>query len=836
MTRVGTTRRRRPRLGLFLQGVGYEYQDEIIAGAASECAASDVDLMCFAGGDLGGGTDDHRNGIYSLATPESLDGVVIAAGVMAKTRASREFAELKQRLNGIPIVGLAAILGDTPSVLIENSRCVRHLTEHLIDVHRRERVAFIEGLGAESEARLAGYLEALHSRGLERDPELHAEGKYVEDGGAAAVETWFRSGVRLPDAIVAANDWMALGAIRALTNRGLRVPEDISVVGFDDIAEARFRLPSLTTIRQPSARLGVCGVRTVLRILAGEQVDAVQLLPTVPLIRRSCGCFGGGIGGLLDEQPLAPLARTAPQRWTWARLLHANAPNVVSQLPADWSERLEEALERDLEGGTEVAFASVLERYVAANAQQGNVSAWHNMVLAMVPDPTTPFPNWDPAKHDVRLARVRERAHIVIGMQAERVQGERRLKKEALLRRLSSTSTSVRSAMNHNQLREALLEQLPLLGIQRTFVACTPGGLTPDTPAELLLGYDSEVGEIPESRGVQFRSGELIPEPLETSRRTSTMVIPASFRNSEPLGFFLMEFTEIDGTIFDSLREQLSVALKGIQLLENLVQEATLRGQADRARLEGELSIARKIQSAVLPKNLDVIGLDLATLMVPAAEIGGDYFDVLPFAGGAWLSIGDVAGHGLQAGLEMLMLQSMMAALVEGQPGVDPLVVWSRLNAVLTHNTRSRLATNDHVTLSILRYTADGSVVGVGAHEDIIVHRARTGRCECVPTPGVWAGVMADPPSHVLQLYSLRLEPGDVMILYTDGLTEARNKDHELFGLERLTAEIEAHRTLNAGELCQHLYDVVAEWTEERDDDVSLIVARYSGSPREGKT
>ncbi|MCA9720766.1 MAG: SpoIIE family protein phosphatase, partial [Myxococcales bacterium] len=206
---------------------------------------------------------------------------------------------------------------------------------------------------------------------------------------------------------------------------------------------------------------------------------------------------------------------------------------------------------------------------------------------------------------------------------------------------------------------------------------------------------------------------------------------------------------------------------------------------AGKERLERELEIAERIQTSILPRAPEVNGYAIASEMTTASEVGGDYFDVLPAGDRCWIGIGDVAGHGLKAGLVMLMVQSCVAALVREQPTASPADHVRALNRVLVDNIRERLEQDEHVTFSLLRIETDGRVVYAGAHEEMIVCRAATGACELIPTPGTWLGV--DPNIDLVTRDSeLRLEDGDLLLLYTDGLTEARSPAREMFGVQRL--------------------------------------------------
>ena len=126
--------------------------------------------------------------------------------------------------------------------------------------------------------------------------------------------------------------------------------------------------------------------------------------------------------------------------------------------------------------------------------------------------------------------------------------------------------------------------------------------------------------------------------------------------------------------------------------------------------------------------------------MHAATEVGGDYYDVVPVDDGCWLGIGDVAGHGLGTGLVMLMMQSGIGALARKMPDAAPRDLLLALNTMLVENVRERLGQHEHATLTLIRYRRDGSLTFAGAHEEMLVRRAATGRCERIETPGAVGG------------------------------------------------------------------------------------------------
>jgi sigma-B regulation protein RsbU (phosphoserine phosphatase) len=274
---------------------------------------------------------------------------------------------------------------------------------------------------------------------------------------------------------------------------------------------------------------------------------------------------------------------------------------------------------------------------------------------------------------------------------------------------------------------------------------------------------------------------------------------------------------------------RLSESLRAInrELQQRLQElEASREISAAKERLERELEIAGSIQTSIVPRRVPVRNFDFAGALVPASVVGGDYYDVTPAADGLWLGIGDVSGHGLEAGLIMLMVQSGLGALLRGRPSLRPSEAVEAVNDLLVENVRHRMGKDDHVTLTVLHAAVDGAVTFAGAHEDLLVFRAEAGKCDIVHTPGTWVGIQSglDFPDD-----SLRLEPGDTLLLYTDGVTEASGGNAGMVGLPRLAQwfEAEANRPVDA--IRDRLIERVRSWQTEQRDDMTVLVVRYLG-------
>jgi sigma-B regulation protein RsbU (phosphoserine phosphatase) len=247
---------------------------------------------------------------------------------------------------------------------------------------------------------------------------------------------------------------------------------------------------------------------------------------------------------------------------------------------------------------------------------------------------------------------------------------------------------------------------------------------------------------------------------------------------------------------------------------------------AQGARQEND--IAARVQASILPGEVEIEGLGISAGMLPAEVVGGDYYDIIAVQDGCWIGIGDVAGHGLTAGVIMLMIQSAVQSLVRLSPQGNPRDLLCALNGALYENIRRRMKRDEHVTFCLARYAADGTLIFAGAHENILVCRADGGEFESIPADGAWLGAMKD-VRHVTSQTTFQLRPGDLMVLFTDGVIEARNDAGQEFGFDRLRQQVMDSRDRLPREIRKIIMDAVLAWSPRPDDDVTLVVVRCGG-------
>ena len=723
----------------------------------------------------------------------------------------REDSRLLERLPDRPIDAIGNRWGDAPLVQADNVESVRRIVTHLHNVHGHRRIAYLHGprWNDEGRQREEAFRKVMAELELPVDEAYVGEGEFQYDPARQTVRRWLRNGVQF-DAIVACNDSAAFGAMDALVGARLRAPRDVAVVGFDDIDPAELVTPPLTTLRQNLAGQAEVALDLVLRQLRGEKVPAFNPVPCELVVRRSCGCAYYGDARTPRLMP-GPSSRP-PARDLEMELTRVSAP--LASEPEPWAQLLTEDLASAAGrgGGDLVDALDALREQLGGNSQR-----WGNTVNVLLrrisADENEMLDLWRSAGSWLGHLRGLE-------------QGVRRMEMESLASELTGLGEATAGVADESSLPAVVARHLPGFGFPSAYiVAFEDEHLRELGNGRLLMAYRD--GKLLNGSHEPFRAVDLLPAELAPDLRQRNFMIETLSTAQAVYGVLLLELGPEPGLIYTLMRQAISSSLHSIELRKQLLEEERRREAAERRRLERELEIAAHIQTSILPREPRAEGLEIACAMWPASEVGGDYYDVLEVPGGAWIGIGDVAGHGLTTGIVMLMIQSLVAGLVQRDPNASPSAQLVALNPVLYSSVRKRLGRDEHATLLLLRYERSGRVRYAGAHEEMLLYRHASATVEVIGTAGTWVGATAD-ISDALSDEEFTLEHGDVLLLYTDGVIEAQNAAGEQFGIFRLSELFLRNVELAPADLLAVLQTEIRGFMARQHDDVSLVVLRYT--------
>ena len=306
----------------------------------------------------------------------------------------------------------------------------------------------------------------------------------------------------------------------------------------------------------------------------------------------------------------------------------------------------------------------------------------------------------------------------------------------------------------------------------------------------------------------------------------------------------IIPFMDDQGRPFQylSIRTEITARKEVEQALENMVSKRTAelasanaeitalnqKLKSENIRMSAELNLVFEMQQMILPKIEELQGiekLDLAGFMQPAEEVGGDYYDVLHHRGIVTIGIGDVTGHGLESGILMVMTQTAVRTLKE-MGETDPVRFLSTLNRTIYQNI-IRMNSEKNLTLGILHY-CEGQLNISGQHEEVLLIRSG-GEIELINTMDLGFPIGLDYEiSHFVDQICVNLDSGDGVVLYTDGITEAKNIDNHFYGIERLCKVVSKAWSKSAQEIqdtvIEDVYDHIGE--QKVFDDITLLVLK----------
>lgn len=591
----------RPTIGFLLASLHTGASRALWPGLLDAAEQHDANLISFPGGRLGATTafENQRNRIFDLAGPACLDGLVTWASSLGGVLSTSETSAFHQRYQGLPMVSLAHFMEGLPTVALDSYQGMRALLAHLIGDHGYTKLAFVRGPQEHyyAQERYRAYLDTLQAYHLPLAPELVTRPLRWESG-AEAVQILVDERGLLPgrdfEAVVAVSDLLALWALKSLQERGVEVPGEVAVTGFNNSIEERLATPPLTTVSLPFYQQGRRAVDLLLAQMHGETVPALLTLPSSLVIRQSCGCPSAAVqeaaylpppGGETLEPAEQRRRCLAEMGWALGNRDQAASESIYSGLLADLAQdplpasslflkRLDEALS--------------LEALSRPQPDQPDLSGWNGAVSAL----RCCFLPVTPPEKRAALEALFGQARVITGEAGQRLHAYEQWQAERQDEAVRLTNRALLTSFDIHQLGEVLAERLPGLGIPSAFLALQEGD-----GARLVSAY-SEAGRVdlpPE--GQPFSASSLLPpEYLRAGRRTSLVVEPLYFQE-HALGYAVFENGPRDGGIYELMRDTLSSAIQGALLFDEIQRARLTAEKADRVKTRLLANVSHELRT-----------------------------------------------------------------------------------------------------------------------------------------------------------------------------------------------------------------------------------------------
>jgi len=567
-------RRTRPTFGFIVTwGLSNPYSGPIWWGAVEAAETLDVNLVGFGDVDI---YDLSRNrSLQQQIRPPALDGIIVV---------NPTISNLPQELFGaLPLVNIGLSLEDAiTSLLVDNYDGMRALVRHMIEIHACQRLAFLQGPpgNPDAEERFQAYLDEMRAHGLNADADLiYQPFDWSPAGGRDGVRVLLDERRVAFDALVAANDNMALAAMAALGERGLRVPYQVRVVGFDDTVEMPTSMPPLTTVRQPLRKMGHLALEALLAHYQGRSVPPRLILPTRLITRRSCGCLFEAVarvdeGMSLPEPASGEQARSLPARvdplletrraillGEMQRAMSPRSEPTFAHTAEEWLEAFCHSLNEDDDGRTFLTAIDLTGRRLME--AQLPVADLQNVLSAMRREAYHVL-----GRYPALLARAENlwhRARVFLNELILQQQVQKRAQINEQMAVLRAISQAMAVTFHLDNLLAILGRDLPRLGIANCYLALYEGV---NRPAEWVQWIPVSAHGQPQPEGrKRYPTAHILPAELWRQQRQILVVEALEFQGEE-IGFVVFEIGPHDGAIYEALRSQLGSSVKGALLFD----------------------------------------------------------------------------------------------------------------------------------------------------------------------------------------------------------------------------------------------------------------------------
>lgn len=284
----------RKTIGIILFDITSYYQQQLVHTLSKTASKHGYNLLTFSAFTIYGSDTKNAAGEYNilhLIPYEQLDALIVCHDTFNSNEAVEELWKLVTERCQAPIISIRKKVNGCYNILVEDTDAIPAFVRHFHDVHHFDRIAFMSGPYNHPDAifRLEKYKEAMAELGLDCPEEYIFEGNFWKDCALDASKH-FMSQKKRPQAIVCANDYMALSLCKELTLQGYSVPQDIAISGFDDVRDARANVPPLTTCYVSVSDMAKKAMETIDTLLNGKEAPACTFVPTKIIIRNSCGC------------------------------------------------------------------------------------------------------------------------------------------------------------------------------------------------------------------------------------------------------------------------------------------------------------------------------------------------------------------------------------------------------------------------------------------------------------------------------------------------------------------------------------------------------------------
>lgn len=596
-------------IGYLTKSVSDEFGLPMWKSIAKTAKKMKFNMLTFRGGALNSplGFEAQGNIIYKLVDEKNIDGLIIWSGILSHYVGQEEIEKFCKQFSSFPVVSIEIAINGIPSILGDFYGGVHSLVTHLIKDHGYQNIAFICG-PEDSETgreRYQAYADALKENNIKINPDLVLPGTFFAPSGEKAINILLNErkiALKNIDAIVAANDNMAIDAMKELQKQNINVPGDIAVVGIDDIKESRCIFPPLTSVKLPMTDWGEAGVQLLDQMFKGGKPVKLTKMPMKLIIRQSCGCQSDAIKHAINysKDKTNWLSKSENFQLNKEKILQVMAQSIETSIPLDNKQlkKLLDSILNEINNKKENIFLTAFEKLLYQLINEEAEIVHLNKVLTVMEQDLIPLFNKPEMKF--KAENLIHQARILLGEIAQRFQAYITIQEEFKSNKLLNIAEALTTSFNINEIEKTIISELPKLGIEKCYISLYEAGKEKlEGLSKLIIGYDKKGTVQIEDPKRTYQSNYLLPPSLKHKLQSFNLVVLPLYFKKEQIGFALLEYDSKEFIASDALRSLISSGLKGgllSQEREKLTREIMTKKES--------LEIAKKETDTIL-KNVD---------------------------------------------------------------------------------------------------------------------------------------------------------------------------------------------------------------------------------------
>ncbi|HEX3020259.1 MAG TPA: ATP-binding protein [Chitinispirillaceae bacterium] len=554
--------KKRPyRIAFLADNLYVHYCREVWAGVLYGSKAAGFELLTFLGGSLND-PNYHiagRNFLYDQIPLDELDGVIFNSGSIGNYSSEKELLDYYERFSSLPIVNIGMILKNYHSIIVDNKIGMKALVNHFVEVHGYKKIGFIRGPEGsfDAEVRFEAYKEALQENNIEFDPSIVTSGMFDKSSGIKAVSFYMDILRMLPDAVIAANDDMAVAAMTEFSMRGVNIP----IGGFDNNSSSLSYDPPLTTVQQPIFRLGSLSIEIMSRLINGDNPAMLTTLPTSIVIRRSCGCFYG-----INESNTIRVSEASNDcdKISLSHQLKVNFSSIGNSLSNQrWADELVESIDIEIKNHSYLGFLKKIEPWIMESlGNRINISEWFNCFSYLLKKMSL-----DSEEKKI-LSEFKTRVFAFLGNKGAVYEMSKRNILEDESNCFQFMSNSLISTFEMLELEQIFSTELPKFRIKYFYIFLFDS----QNPSKLhLIYYLNRYLDITISKDV-FDFNDIFSEVLFKNFDHKYSIIMPLYYKDQKNGMIISDTGTLNGNFYEHVMTHISSVLKRAELTKQINQ------------------------------------------------------------------------------------------------------------------------------------------------------------------------------------------------------------------------------------------------------------------------